>query len=207
MVSAAGGEGIAIECDHRDDAAVAKVFADVERDHGRLDLLVNNATALPKYGLLFSDKPFWDLPQPIWGDLFDVGLRSHFVAGQFAARLMIQRERGLIVNISSAGAQAKFAVLPYGVAKAALDRMTTDMATELEGHGVTVLSLWPPPTRTESVLADAGDDEDLSTWSEPVFTGRVVAALSALLAKSGSALVARTVAAELGIDDPREADS
>ncbi len=209
MVTARGGQGVAMQCDHRDDAAVADVFEAVERDRGRLDVLVNNVTALPDLEFLFSGTPFWKVPCSIWDDLFDVGLRSHFVATQLAAPMMIQRGRGLIVNVSSAGAQAKkFAVLPYGVAKAALDRMTADMAAELEGHGVTVVSLWPPATRTESMLAQAGHDDDISTWSEPVFTGRVVAALAAQpkLATTGSALVARTVAAELGIEDTRNAD-
>jgi NAD(P)-dependent dehydrogenase (short-subunit alcohol dehydrogenase family) len=98
------GEGrpgcvIAAACDHRDDEAVAAVFETVARERGRLDLLVSNATALPDLGFLFSDEPFWSLQADAWDDLMVVGLRSHFIAAQHAARLMIQQGNGLIVNI------------------------------------------------------------------------------------------------------------
>lgn len=205
MVDAAGGRAVPIACDHRDDRAVEAVFATIARDLGRLDLLVNNVTALPDLGLLFTATPFWDVPTAAWDNLFDVGLRSHFVAAQHAARLMVGRREGLIVNVSSAGAQSRWEyILPYGVAKAALDRMTSDMATDLKPHGVTVVSLWPPPTRTEGMLRAAGEDDDPAQWSEPVFTGRVIAALSVqpgLAGRSGSVLRARQLAAELGVQD------
>lgn len=123
LVTEVGGVGIGAVCDHRHDDEVRAVFARVERDQGRLDVLVNNATAVPELSLLFAETPFWEVPAQMWDDLFDVGLRSHFVASAAAAPLMIRRSGGLIVNISSAGAVARIgAVLPYGVAKAALDR-------------------------------------------------------------------------------------
>jgi dehydrogenase/reductase SDR family member 1 len=204
LVTDAGGRGIGAVCDHRDDGQVRAVFARVERELGRLDVLVNNATAVPDLPLLFADTPFWEVPAQMWDDLFDVGLRSHFVASATAAPLMIARGGGLIVNISSAGAIARIgAVLPYGVAKAALDRMTADMGEDLRPHHVTVLSLWPPPTSTPGMLAAAGTDDEPTTWSVPEFTGRVVAALAATdhLARTGRSFRARELAAELGVDD------
>lgn len=204
LVNAAGGVGLSAVCDHRQDEQVHAVFGRIERDLGGLDVLVNNATAVPELPLLFSPTPFWELPAQMWDDLFDVGLRSHFVASVAAAPMMINGGGGLIVNISSAGAIARIgAVLPYGVAKAALDRMTADMAEDLRPHRVTALSLWPPPTSTPGMLAAAGADDDPTTWSLPEFTGRVVAALAASehFSRTGRALGARELAAELGVPD------
>lgn len=203
-VTEAGGSGITAVCDHRDDDQVRAIFGQIERDLGRLDVLVNNATALPDLPLLLSETPFWEVSVQMWDDLFDVGLRSRFVASAAAAPLLIVEGGGLIVNISSAGAIARIgAVLPYGVAKTALDRMTADMAEDLRSHHVTVLSLWPPPTSTPGMLAAAGADDDPTTWSVPEFSGRVVAALAATdqLARTGQSIRARELAAELGVDD------
>lgn len=202
--SVEGGDGItAIRCDHRDDAAVAAVFDRVSAEHGRLDILVNNATAVPELSFLFSDTPFWDVPIATWDDLTVIGLRSHFVAAQHAAPLMVRQRSGLIVNISSAGAQMKIAIAPYGVAKAAVDRLTVELAEELEPHGVAVVSLWPPPSKTEGMLADAGDTTNTAAWSSTEFTGRVIAALAAddPMTRTGKVLRVRELAAELGVED------
>lgn len=204
LVTEAGGRGIGIVCDHRDDDQVRAVFARIASDLDRLDMLVNNATAVPDLRLLFAETPFWEVSVQMWDDLFDVGLRSHFVASAAAAPLMIARGDGLVVNISSAGAIARIgAVLPYGVAKTALERMTADMAEDLRSHHVTVLSLWPPPTSTPGMLAAAGADDDPTTWSVPEFTGRVVAALAATdhFGRTGQSFRARELAAELGVPD------
>lgn len=204
LVTEAGGEGIAVRCDHSSDEEIASVFARIQRDHSRLDVLVNNATAVPNLRFLFGSTPFWDLEPIDWDELMRVGLRSHFIAAQHAARMMMKRHTGLIVNISSAGAKRRIGVLPYGVAKAALDRMTSDMAEELAEHRVTVLSLWPPATATAGMLAEADPDDDPTKWSNPVFTGRVVAALAAesnVLERSGSALIVRALAKELEVEE------
>jgi dehydrogenase/reductase SDR family protein 1 len=205
MVTSAGGLGIAIECDHRHDGEVAAVFETIERDQGRLDILVNNAFGGPAdIHELFVRQPFWDVRTSLWDDLIDVGLRSHFVAAQLAAPMMIAQRRGLIVNISSRGAKVQFAVLPYGVGKAALDRMTEEMAADLKPHAVAVVSLWPPPSSTEGMWAAIDPGDDPARWSSPTFTGRVVAALAAkpdILEKTGAAIVVRDLAVELGVED------
>lgn len=203
-VTGAGGRGVGIRCDHRRDEEVAAVFARIAAEHGRLDLLVNNATAVPAdLDEIFGAHPFWTLPAQLWDDLFDVGVRSYFIASQHAARLMVEQDGGLIVNVSSGAAQSKAGVVPYAVGKAAVDRLTADMAAELQPHGVAVVSVWPPPSATDAMLAAARGDA-ASKWSEPVFTGRVIAALAQrgdLLALSGQALRARDLAAELGVPD------
>lgn len=206
-VTAAGGSGHPIVCDQRDDDQVANAFAHIVGEAKRVDILVNNAMGVISYELMFSKTPFWEVPAGAWDELIDVGLRSHFVAAQHAARVMVEQRSGLIVNISSAGAKRRFAVLPYGVGKTAVDRMTADMAEDLRPYGVTVVSYWPPPTATERMLENAEPDDDPTAWSLPVFNGRVIAALAVLPElheRSGSVLVARELAAELGIEDQRQ---
>jgi NAD(P)-dependent dehydrogenase (short-subunit alcohol dehydrogenase family) len=200
------GRVVPVPCDHRDDEAVRAAFETVAREAGRLDLLVNNATAVPDLSFLFSDRPFWELGAEAWDDLMAVGLRSHFIAAQCAARMMIQQRSGLIVNVSSAGAKTKIGIVPYGVGKAALDHMTLEMADELRGYGVGVVSLWPPPSRTEGMVADATDKASIAAWSSTEFTGRVIAALAAgdPMARTGEVLPVRPLAAQLDIDDDAE---
>ncbi len=198
------GRGIALAlADAGAIVYITGVFGTIEREKGRLDLLVNNATGMPDLDFLFSDRPFWDLQPDAWDDLIAVGLRSHFIASQHAARLMTRQCSGLIVNISSAGAKRKIGIVPYGVGKAALDHMTAEMADELRSYNVAVVSLWPPPSKTEGMLADATDETNVEAWSSTEFTGRVIAALAAddPLGRTGKALSVRPLAAELGVDD------
>jgi NAD(P)-dependent dehydrogenase (short-subunit alcohol dehydrogenase family) len=204
LVNATGGHGVPLKCDHRDDEAVAAVFARIESDAGRIDLLVNNATAVPVLSVLFSEEPFWRVPVGLWDDLFTVGLRSHFVASSHAVPMMLRQGHGLIVNISSAGAATKIGIVPYGVAKAALDHMTAEMSAELQGTGVVAVSLWPPPSRTEGMLDNADAGTNTAAWSSPEFTGRVIAALALdpeLRERAGTVLRVRDLARELGVAD------
>jgi NAD(P)-dependent dehydrogenase (short-subunit alcohol dehydrogenase family) len=131
--------------------------------------------------------------------MMDAGVRAAFTASSHAARIMVPQRRGLIVNISFWAAQKYIGNVIYGVAKAAMDKMTADMAHELAPHGVAVLSLYPGLVRTEAVLraAEAGW-LDLSNSESPEFIGRVVAALAsdpALMERSGKVVVASTAAA------------
>ena len=203
-VTAAGGEGVAVRCDHRDDAQVEVLFERIHGECGRLDLLVNNAFQIPKE--LTSGLPFWQTPISNWDDMIGVGTRSAYVASRFAARQMIAQKRGLIVNISSSGAAEYAWHVAYGVGKAALDRMTADTAHELEKHGVAVVSLWPGLVMTERIqqLGGAMPGFDPSGAESQRFTGRAVVALAAdpdVFARTGRALVSRELADEYGFQD------
>ena len=208
-VTRLGGRGIAARCDHRVDSDVAALFERVREEQGRLDVLVNNAFASPDQRLLWSGEPFWKVPMSLWDDLNAVGLRSHLVASRYAVRLMLDRRVGTILNVSSHAAGAAKAAgskrtLPYSVVKAGLHRLTADMATELREAGIAVLSIWPPATRTEGVMAEEDVWGDMSGWNSPLFTGRVVAALLAagdLLARSGQTIDVAQLAGQLGIAD------
>ena len=203
-IDAVGGKGIAIACDHRDDAAVEAVFERVRADEGRLDVLVNNAFIIPNE--LTSGKPFWEVPISNWDDMIDVGTRSAFVASRFAAPMMIEGGGGLIANISSSGAVEYAWHVVYGVGKCALDRITADTAHELKPHGVAVVSLWPGLVLTERNEANAKKVRglDFSKAESLFFTGRAVAALASderVIERTGQALVSRALADEFGFVD------
>jgi NAD(P)-dependent dehydrogenase (short-subunit alcohol dehydrogenase family) len=130
-------------------------------------------------------------------------VRAHYVASAHAARLMLPRERGLIVNVSFFAAQKYVSNVAYGVSKAATDRLTRDCAHELRAHGVAVVSLYPGLVRTEGVMR-AAEYLDLSNSESPEFVGRAVAALAAdpdVLRRSGEVLVAAALAREYGFSD------
>ena len=206
-IDALGGTGIAVACDHRDDAAVAALFDRVDEEQGRLDILVNNAFIVTNE--LTSGRPFWELPLSNWDDMIDVGTRSAYVATVFAAQRMAPAGRGLIVNVSGSGAAEYAWHVAYGVGKCALDRITADTALELESHGVAVVSVWPGFVRTEriDIAVDSGvvpDTLDVDSAESPRFTGRAVVALAtdADVARwSGTAVPVRDLADEYGFRD------
>jgi NAD(P)-dependent dehydrogenase (short-subunit alcohol dehydrogenase family) len=198
-----------IPCDHLDDAQTHAAFDRIAENGAGLDILANCAWGgyerMAENGEFTWPLPFWEQPLHRWTSMLDAGVRAAFVASGLAARMMIPRRRGLIVNISYWAAHKHMGNLIYGVSKAATDKMTSDMAEELRPHGVAAISLYPGLVRTEAVLsaAEAGWF-DLSNSESPEFIGRVVAALwldPKLLERSGQALVAAALAVELGVQD------
>jgi dehydrogenase/reductase SDR family member 1 len=201
-VTRLGGQGIAIAIDHADDEQVKELFRRVQSESTRLDVLVNNAFAIPD-GKLAA--PFWELPLSHWDTLHRVGLRSHYVASVFAAPLLMASSRGLIVNVSSFGAKVYAVNVAYGVGKAGVDRMSRDMARELRPRGVTAVSLWPGIVKTERLMLEPDRlGYDPSHGESPLFSGRAVAALAAdsgRIARTGQALVVAELAREYGFTD------
>jgi len=207
-VDAAGGRGIPVRCDHAVDDEIAALFSRIERDSGRLDVLVNNAHSGLADIAKSVGRRFWDVDPGAWDRMNQVGLRGHYIASVHAARMMVARRSGLIVNVSSFGSLGYLFNVAYGVGKAALDRLTADMSRELRPEGVAVVSLWPGFVRTEltsSLMADAtpGYRRVFAAYGEsPLVSGRAVAALSAdprILRASGCCLIAAEVAARHGL--------
>jgi dehydrogenase/reductase SDR family member 1 len=207
-IADAGGKGFGIECDHSDDEAVKEVFVRIKRDCVGLDLLVNNVFAAPN--IMPVNVPFWQVPVSVWDLMHSVGLRSHFVASQFAVPLMLDRKRGLIVNTSSGGGIRYTFNVPFGVQKSGVDRMARDMAHELKPYGVTAVSIWPgyikseklamQPDRVPPALAKLVAERG----ETPVFVGRAVAALAndpLVMQKTGQILLASELAVEYGLTD------
>ncbi len=206
-VGSGGGRITGIACDHRVDAEVTAAFERIAAESAGIDILVNNVWGgyerMIEDGAFTWNRPFWEQPLWRWDAMFSAGVRSHYQASQFAARSMVERQRGLIVNISFWAARKHIGNVAYGVAKAATDKLTADMAVELRPHGVTALSLYPGLVRTEKVL-EAAAWLDLSNSESPEFSGRAVAALAAdpdVIRHTGTVLVAASVAMEYGFTD------
>lgn len=135
--------------------------------------------------------------------MFGGGVRAHYLASQLAACTMVERRRGLIVNISFWAAQKHIANVAYVVSKAATDKLTADMAVELRPHGVAAVSIYPGLVRTEKVL-EAAAWLDLSNSESPEFVGRAIAALARdpdVMRHTGTVLVAARVGADFGFTD------
>ena len=206
-IFAASKRIIAVACDHTDDEDIDSVFKRVMREHGRLDILVNNVWGgyenMVEDGVFTWTQPFWKQPLWRWNAMFAAGVRAHYVASAHAAQSMVDQRSGLIVNISSWAAKKYAGNVAYGVSKAATDKLTADTAHELRNHNVAVVSLYPGLVRTEKVI-EAAAYLDLSNSESPQFIGRAVAALATdpnVMEKSGSILVAAALALEYGFAD------
>jgi NAD(P)-dependent dehydrogenase (short-subunit alcohol dehydrogenase family) len=205
LVTRAGGKGIANALDHADDEAVAALFARVKAEHGRLDILVNNAAKVEASTM--KSVGFWQKPLAAV-DLITVGLRSHFVAAYHAAPLLIANGRGLIVQTGHYGAVAYHQGPAYGAQKAGADKMAADMAKELRPYNVAAVSIWMGGLDTERArvyLASLPEGARPKTRRDsPQFAGRVIAALykSDLMMKlTGRALIGAELGAKLGVTD------
>jgi dehydrogenase/reductase SDR family protein 1 len=206
-----GGVGLPVRCDHADDGEVQALFDRVRSEQGRLDVLVNNVMSTPQRADLppgalsqWDLHPFWEVPIGFWDAFHRVGLRSHYVASAFAAPLLIEGDRGLIVCISAPGSRRYVNNVAYGVGKAGVEKLAADMAEELRPYGVASVALWPGFTRTEDVLAQPDVYPDLSSTVSQLYPGRAVAALAAdqdVIAKTGQTLKASDLGAEYGFRD------
>ncbi|MEN8584143.1 SDR family NAD(P)-dependent oxidoreductase [Burkholderia sp. RS01] len=198
-----------LRCDHLKDEETVRVFEAIRSDTGRLDLLVNCAWGgyerMVEDGVFTWAAPFWEQPPHRWTGMMDAGVRAAFVCSARAAGMMTPRQSGLIINISFWAAQRHLGNTIYGIAKAATDKMTSDMAVELKPFDIPVISLYPGLVRTEAVLAAAKSGAfDLSTSESPEFIGRVINALfhdPNLMSRTGQVLVAAAVAKEFGVLD------
>ena len=202
-----GSQIVGIRCDHREDQQVKAAFEQVKEEAGDIDVLVNNVWGgyeqMMENGVFTWGKPFWEQPIWRWDAMFAAGVRAHYFASQLAARSMVPRRRGLIVNISFWAAQKHIGNVAYGVSKAATDKMTADMAAELRPHDVAAVSLYPGLVRTEKVM-QAAAWLDLSNSESPEFIGRAVTALAAdrnVMRHTGEVCVAAQLAIEYGFTD------
>lgn len=204
-----GGKGIAVHVDHSDDAQVAALFNKVRREQGRLDILVNNAFAIPED--LTDPKSFWEKPLSNW-EMVEVGVRSNFVASWHATQIMVPQRSGLIVAISGyTGVTYTYGVI-FGMCKTAVDRMARDMAIELEPYNVASISLWQGLTYTERAQRNLEKNPEMkkatvtnpAVGCSPEFPGRVIAALAAdpeVMKRSGGTFIAAELATDYGVTD------
>ncbi|XP_011383825.1 dehydrogenase/reductase SDR family member 1 isoform X1 [Pteropus vampyrus] len=207
-----GGRCIPVVCDSSQESEVRSLFEQVAREQGRLDVLVNNAYAGVQAILNNTNKAFWETPASFWDDINNVGLRGHYLCSVYGARLMVPAGRGLIVVISSIGGLKYLANVPYGVGKAACDRLAADCALELRRHGVSYVSLWPGLVQTELLKDylrnnDNAEDSLLKQFSSAETTemsGKCVVALATdpnILSLSGKVLPSCDLARRYGLRD------
>lgn len=205
-ITEAGGKGIAVACDHAIDEHVRQFFARVEREQGHLDLLVNNAAFLHEN--LIDPGPFWSKPIDMV-EMLNVGLRSSYIAGYYAAPLLLKAPRGLVAFTSSFGADCYMHGPAYGAQKAGADKMAFDMAADFDGTNVATASLWLGPQRTERSAIAAVERADkyesiMANAETPEFNGRVILEMlndPELNHLSGQTLITAELAAKYGITD------
>ncbi|MDE2618589.1 MAG: SDR family NAD(P)-dependent oxidoreductase [Sphingomonadales bacterium] len=205
-VTRLGGKGIAVVCDHSDDAQVARVFEQIMAEQGRLDVLVNNAAYM--HHQLIQPMPFWEKELDAQ-KILDVGLRSAYVASWHAARIMVPQGSGIIAMTSSFGATCYMHGPAYGAQKAGLDKLAHDMAHDFAGTGVAAVSLWLGPQVTErSKIAVQTNPEQYEGFLEmaenPEFSGHVIDAIDKAPNReelSGQTLIVAEIAKELGVTD------
>ena len=207
-VTAAGGHGIAVVCDHRDDEQTRAAVTRIEGESGVVHLLVNNVWA--GYERLNAgawdewNAPFWDQPLGLWDAMFDGGVRAHYVATALCARLLRATSSSLVVTVSvhvPAGHEPGYGVA-YSVAKTADDRLALATSAALAPDGVASVALHPGLVRTEGVMQFA-EHLDLTNSQSPEGVGRVVAALAAdreVMSLSGRALGVADLAERYGVD-------
>ena len=204
MVDDVGGRGIPVRVDHGVDAEIAALFERVRQESGSLNLLVNNVYKIP-------DPPawgggFWDHPVSIWDDQVGIGLRAHYFASWYAAPLLFAAGAGgAIINVSSPGGTSYHFSSSYGAGKAGLDRLSADMAIELEPKGIACCSVYPGSVATEFIAEWAVKrGSDLSTSQTPLGVGRCIAALAVaedLMQRSGTIQWIEDISAQFDIVD------
>jgi len=192
LVQHAGGQAIAVPVDHLDPALVQALVARIEREQGRLEVLVNDV-----WGADFLIE--WNVP--VWKHSLEGGLRmlrlaldTHIITSHFALPLLIKNPGGLVVEMTDGTADYNNAnyrlSLFYDLAKTSVIRMAWAQAQELRPHQCTALALSPGWLRSEQMLENYGVSE--ANWRDatakqphfvitetPRYVGRAVAALVA----------------------------
>jgi NAD(P)-dependent dehydrogenase (short-subunit alcohol dehydrogenase family) len=207
-VTARGGRGIPIRCDHTVDSDVEALFARVKQVQGRLDIMVNNAWGgYENHDYRSFSAPFHEQPLRHWDGMFTSGVRAAMVASRLATSMMLPQKHGLVINIT-AWDRDKFMVnVFYDVAKNAINRLTYGLARELKPHNIGVIALAPGFMRTERVAGAfeaVGNKDYLNFTESPEYVGRAVAAVAAdpnVMQKSGKVLAVGDLAEEYGFTD------
>jgi NAD(P)-dependent dehydrogenase (short-subunit alcohol dehydrogenase family) len=216
-VTAHGGVGIPGVVDHTNRGAVQKLIASIEKEQGKLDILVNviwGGDPLLEFG-----KPFWQLELPKGFQMMEGALHTHIITSHFAAPLLVESAKksrgGLIVEVTDGDSYQYRGNLFYDLVKTSVIRMAFGMARELRNKNVTVLALTPGFLRSEVMLEQFGvaevnwrqaanRDSNLEESETPLYSGRAVAALAAdpsIANKSGRVFSSWGLSDEYGFCD------
>lgn len=213
LVTAAGGQGIPVRCDHEDEEQVQALVGRVEAGHGRLDVLVNDVWGgdpLSEWGT-----PFWEMDLGKARAMWVRAVFTHMVTSRYTVPLMLRTRGGLLVEITDGVGREYRGNLAYDLAKTAVNRLALAQAEELREHGITALAVTPGFLRSEAMLdifgvteqnwRDGGRRDPHFLASEtPRYVGRAVAALAgdpAVAKRAGQVLTSWDLAEEYGFTD------
>ncbi|MCL6302058.1 SDR family oxidoreductase [Streptomyces kronopolitis] len=191
LVTAAGGTGIAVAVDHLEPERVRALIERIDRDQGRLDVLVNSLWGGDR--LIEFDTRLWDLDLAGGLRMLRLGIDSHLITSHYALPLLIRRPGGLVVEITDGTADFNRRYrdnLCFDLTKNAPHRIAFGLAAELREHGGTAVSLSPGFLRSEEMLDHFGVTEE--TWREAVASSPhfAIAESPALIARGVRALAA-----------------
>jgi NAD(P)-dependent dehydrogenase (short-subunit alcohol dehydrogenase family) len=205
QVTARGGHGIPVRCDHTDEQAVDELFQQIGREQGRLDLLVCNAWAgympYPEHNDWFG-QPFWEQSMERWDGMFTGGLRAHLLTARYGLPLMLPARRGLLVFTTFTMGRKYLGNVFYDVAKNGICRAAEVLASELEQHEIAALALTPGWVLAER-MTDLTEQQRAQTES-PEYIGRAIAALASdpgIVRRTGQTLAVGNLAREYGFTD------
>jgi len=197
MIATAGGVAIPVRVDHTVEKEVEALIARIDREHGRLDVLVNSVAG--EDPMMHQWGSFWETDLTNGEAIFRQAVLSHVITSKHAAPLMIRARRGLIVEVTESDVLSAGGNPLTQTAKLALKTIALNMAAELKPHDVAAIAITPGFLRSESMLQhqgvteanwrDAGKKDPNFLESEsPLFVGRAVAALAAdpnVIARTG----------------------
>ena len=214
MIVAEGGSALAVRVDHTDEAQVQDLFARVQRDHKRLDVLVNSVAG--EDPRMQSWESFWKADLSYLTEGLRQAVVSHLLTAKHAVPLMMKKRRGLIVEVT----EGDWLISGSGnvmrdLTKAGHKALAMCFADALRSRGIAAVAITPGFLRSEMMLEHFGVTE--ATWrnagkkdphflhsESPLFVGRAVAALTAdpkVLERSGDVYSSWELAREYGLTD------
>ena len=223
LLQAAGGTGSALVVDHEDPAAVAELVATIEREHGRLDVLVNDIFGGDRYAEW--DKPLWEHDWAGGLRMLQMGVHTHLITCRAAIPLMLRTASargtgGLVIEMTDGTSEANAGFrrnvgFYYDLVKANVERIVKGLSAELTGHPVTAAGVTPGWLRSEKMLENFGVTED--NWRDacvktpgfgisesPAYVARGIAALAQDVDAgrwAGTIISARQLADTYGVTD------
>jgi NAD(P)-dependent dehydrogenase (short-subunit alcohol dehydrogenase family) len=188
MIAAAGGTAIPVRVDHTVESEVEALFARIDREHGRVDIVVNSVAGEDPMAGAYGW--FWDADLTNSAKALENSLLTHIITAKHAAKSMMRARSGLIVEVTEGDSFGAGGNPVKQVVKLALKANALAMATELHPHGVATVAITPGFLRSESMLDGFGvteqnwrdggkKDKNFLESESPLYIGRAVAALSA----------------------------
>ena len=218
MITSAGGECLAIRVDHAEPEKVQELVDRIRREHGRLDILVND---------IFGGHPYAEWDKKLWEHNIEKGFKmlkngvgTHLITCAKAIPLMLEGKNGLIIEMTDGTSEynrnfRRDVGFYYDLVKASVERITIGLAAELENENISAVAVTPGWLRSEQMLENFGVSE--ANWRDalttvphfcisetPTFVARGIVALASDPANknwSGKVLSSADLARQYGVTD------